>query len=227
MRLTIRLLLLIFSLSPVCFAQTPMDVQEVKELKRTGSLSTCNYAPVAKENRFFAKLAQDERATASLMKEYDVHGRKGKFVSWFGIVRGISPSSEGAGKFTLLLEEKAFDGLTDCHIMLVSQGGSGDFQASFAGDAQVIPALALVRVYGKVIEEKDKVPQIAAEYIRVWPWGTFTFTDLNGPGDGNPRWAEYCKICKSVRIYNPYPTEAYYLGMLGDPKDFGLNLKTP
>ena len=87
------------------------------------------------------------------------------------------------------------------------------------------PALALVRVYGKVIGETNNVPTIAAEYIRVWPWLTFTLSDLGAEDHSNPRWAEYCKLCKGGRVYNPYPTTDYYLNVLGDPKDFGIHLQ--
>jgi hypothetical protein len=57
--------------------------------------------------------------------------------------------------------------------------------------------------------------------VRVWPWLTFTFTDI-GPGDkSSPQWAKYCQLCKGGQIYKPYPDRNYYLGMLGDPKEFG------
>jgi hypothetical protein len=76
-----------------------------------------------------------------------------------------------------------------------------------------------------VTSETGKVPQIAAEYIRIWPWMTFTFTDL-GPADhSNPIWAKYSKFPAGGRIYKPYPNEDYYLRMIGDPKFFGMNWK--
>jgi hypothetical protein len=77
-----------------------------------------------------------------------------------------------------------------------------------------------------VVSEEDKVLLVSVEYMRVWPWLSFTFTDLGAEDHGNPRWAKYCTVCKNGgRIYNPYPTEAYYLGVLGDPKDFWLHLE--
>lgn len=220
----LSLLPLLLLITTTCFSQTPMDVQPVKELRPTGTLATCAYSPTGKEDAFYSKLASSERETGSFMKAYSIHHKKGKFVSWFGIVRGIS-QQEGSDKFSLLLEQKYFDGLTDCHIMLVSKSGSGDFLAQMQGTPDSIPALALVRVYGKVVHESNDVPQIETNYVRVWPWLTFTFTDLGAADHSNPRWAAYCKLCKGNRIYDPYPTEQYYLGMLGDPKNFGLNLK--
>ena len=117
-----------------------------------------------------------------------------------------------------------FDGMTDCHIMLVAKSGDGDFIAKLQVDPAQIPALALVRIYGRVTSEKARVPQVAVDYIRVWPWMTFTFTDLAGEDHSNPRWQKYSKVRPGDRIYVPYPDENYYLNVLGDPADFGLNL---
>lgn len=225
MRRTVLTLLSVLITGGICSAQAPIDIQPVKNLERGNSLATCGYAPVEKEKPFYTKLESREQATGSFMAPYDIHGKKGKYVSWYAIVRGISRSQPGEEKFTLLLEHKYFDGLTDCHIMMVSQSGSGDFQAKLEGNGESIPALALVRVYGTVVDEKDRVPQIAVEYIRVWPWLTFTLTDLGSEDRTNPRWLKYCKRCKGGRIYNPYPDEGYYREVLGDPKDFGVHLE--
>jgi hypothetical protein len=218
-------LLMSSALVPVtgaAMAQTPIDVQPVKRLTRGNSLGTCGYSPIEREKPYFEKLAVEERTTGSFMKAYTIHAKRGKHVSWFGVVRGISSSG---GKLTLLVEHKYFDGMTDCHIMLVSQAGAGDFQATLEADPQKIPALALVRIYGTVKEETNKMPSLTVDYIRVWPWLTFTLTDLGAEDNGNPRWAKSCNLCKSGRVYNPYPTESYYFDVLGDPKDFGLDLK--
>jgi hypothetical protein len=224
MRWSIRVALLVLGFGSVSFAQTPVDIQPVKKLERSNTLGTCAYAPIEKEKAFYAKLKPKEQATGSFMEPYSIRGKEGKFVSWFAIVRGISQPEAGEKKITLLLEHKYFDGLTDCHIMMVSQSGDGDFRAKLEGDAEAIPALSLVRVYGTVVEEKDKVPEVAVEYIRVWPWLTFTLTDLGAGDHNNPRWTKFCKPCKGGRIYNPYPTEAYYRAILGEPEEFGLHL---
>jgi hypothetical protein len=225
MRHTVLTLLLVLITVDICNAQTSIDVQPVKKLERGNSLGTCGYTPAEKEKPYYAKLASGERATGSFMEPYEIQGKKGKYVSWYGIVRGISHAQGSEGKSTLLLEHKYFDGMTDCHIMMVSHSGSGDFQAKLEGNGEAFPALALVRVYGTVVEEKDKVPQIAAEYVRVWPWFTFTLTDLGAGDRTNPRWLKYCKRCKGGRVYDPYPNEKYYREVLGDPKDFGVHLE--
>lgn len=211
-------------LSSVLFASTPIEVQPIKKLKPTGSLSTCGYAPSATEKPFFEKLPSKERATGSFLQGYDIHARNGQFVSWFGVVRGISriPNSD---IWSLLLEHKYFDGMTDCHIMLVSVSGSGDFTAHVEAADVPVPALSLVRIYGKVTQGQDGTPEISAEFVRVWPWMTFTFTGLGAEDRTNPRWRKTCKICEGERVYRPYPNEQYYRDALGDPSQYGLFLK--
>jgi len=206
----------------VAAAETPMDVQPVKPLVRGNSLGTCGYRPAAQEASYLKKVAPDEQVTGSFLQPYTLRGKKGKYVSWFGVVRGISAAGS---KLSLLVEQKYFDGMTDCHIMLVSRSGGGDFRATIEAAPEQVPALALVRVYGTVTDETGQVPQVAADYIRVWPWLTFTFTDLGAEDRSNPRWVKYCSLCKSGRVYRPYPDEAYYFQVLGDPGDFGTRLK--
>jgi len=207
-------------------AQTPMDVQPVKELKPTDTLPTCSYRPVAAEAPYFAHLTEKERTNDTVFGgDYTIHGKTGTEVAWFGIVRGITLPTAKNGDATLLVQHHFFDGMTDCHIMLVAKSGDGDFTAKLKGNAAKIPALALVRIYGKVTSEKARVPELDVEYIRVWPWLTFTFTDLAGEDHSNPRWQKYSKVKLTERLYVPYPNENYYLNVLGDPADFGINLK--
>jgi hypothetical protein len=215
-----RTVMLLGFLTSACFAQTPMDVQPVKKLVRTGTLGTCGYQPTEQEAPFYKKLDPAERATGSFAQEYSIHKKRNKYVSWFGIMRGIVDAKPG-GSMTLLLEQKFFDGLTDCHIMLVSIYGAGDFHATLGPIQGTIAPLSLVRVYGKVTGEDGGIPQIAVDYIRVWPWLTFTFTDLGAQDKSNPEWAKYCKFCKVGRVYVPYPNENYYLSVLGNPSEFG------
>jgi len=226
MRMPFLVLVALGVLSAVARAQTPIDIQPVKELVPNGTLATCSYAPVAREAPFFKTLSNREKASDALFGKYTMHGKKGTSVAWFGIVRGITPAAQAGGEVTLLLQHHFFDGLTDCHIMLVAKSGDGDFIAKLRVDPTAIPALALVRVYGKVTAEKDKVPEVVVDYIRVWPWRTFTFTDLSGEDHSNPRWQKYSQVKPSQDIYKPYPTEGYYRTILGDPADFGLNLKS-
>ncbi len=226
MRLCVLALSAIRVLTVIAAAQTPIDVQPVKELKSTDTLATCSYRPVQAEAPFFSHLSEKERTNDTVFGgNYTIHGKSGTYVAWFGVVRGITPAAHPGGDVTLLVQHHFFDGMTDCHIMLVAKSGDGDFVARLRVDPARIPALGLVRIYGKVTSEDARVPEVAAEYIRVWPWMTFTFTDLAGEDHSNPRWLKYSKVKPSDQIYVPYPNENYYLDVLGDPADFGLNLK--
>ena len=205
-------------------AQTPIEIQPVKELKPTGSLGTCSYQPTEMETPFLAQLSDAEKTNGGMLTKYSIHRKTGTKVAWFGIVRGITPPAEKDGDTTLLIEHKYFDGMTDCHIMLVQWTGGGDFTARLKMDAAAIPALSLVRVYGTVTGEKLSVPEVRVDYIRVWPWRTFNFMDLTGNDHTNPRWKKFAKV-SGMDVYTPYPKDDYYFTLLGDPADFGLNLR--
>jgi hypothetical protein len=226
MRLPALALAAIGALSVAAPSQTPMDVRPVKEFKPTGTLGTCSYSPVAAEVPFFARLDSQEKANDTAFGgNYTMHGKTGAYVAWFGIVRGITPAAQPSGDVTLLVQLHFFDGLTDCHIMLVAKTGDGDFLARLKVDPAKIPALSLVRINGKVVSESARVPEVEVEYIRVWPWMTFTFTDIAGEDHSNPRWQKYSSVKPGDDIYVPYPHENYYLNVLGDPAVFGGNLK--
>lgn len=211
----------LFAFSTPGWSQTLIETESVRQMQPTNTLGTCQYAPTSGESGFYKKLASTERITGSMMEDYDIH-RKSGYVSWCGIVRGISRPQDG--RWRLLLEHKFFDGLTDCHIMLVDIAGSGDFLVEVESADLAIPALALVRVYGMIKGEEAGKPVLAADFIRVWPWRMFTFTDLIGEDRTNPRWKDACSIDRRD-IYVPWPDEKYYRAVLGDPREYGLALK--
>lgn len=222
--MTLAIAAVLLALTQGSATGTLIETEVAKPLKPTGSLGTCGYKPSPTEATYFDKLGRSEVVTGSFMEPYSIHGKKAVYVSWFAIVRRVIRDDQAEGHFRLLLEHKYFDGLTDCHIMLVSANGSGDFLADVASDGtRSVPLLGLVRVYGKVIQEERGIPLVAVDYMRVWPWFTFTLTDLGPKDHGNPQWRKLCKSCQAGRIYNPYPTEEYYLNTLGDPKDVALN----
>ena len=220
----IRSAYLLAVLCVACAAQTPIEMQPVKELKPTGSLGTCGYMPSPNEKPYFERLSAKERVTGSFMEKYDINKKNGEFVSWYGIVRGATRVLN-SDSWALLLEHKHFDGMTDCHIMMVSMSGSGDFGARVEAKDVPVPALALIRVYGRVSRQENGYPLVEAEFVRVWPWMTFTFTDLGAEDKTNERWKKECKICANGRVYRPYPDRQYYRDALGDPEQYGVFLK--
>ncbi|HEX4285509.1 MAG TPA: hypothetical protein VHZ28_10485 [Terracidiphilus sp.] len=216
-----RALLVAGALTTAATAQTPIEIQP---LNLTDASGTCQYAPNGREKVFFKNLSAGEAINGSAADPYSIHSKTNKYIGWFGIVRGIGATSSG-GDVKLLVEHKFFDGSTDCRIMVVSQSGGGDFVADVKIDPTMFPPLALARIYGVVIGEKDGMPQVLAQYVRVWPWHTFTFTEFGPVDASNPRWTKIAHTGAGGKVYNPSPTEDYYRAMLGDPLEFGLNLK--
>ena len=56
------------------------------------------------------------------------------------------------------------------------------------------------------------VPLLAADFVRHWDWGLFTFMNYGEPR-GNQEWRKLCKV-PDDRVYNPYPDDRYYKRLL-------------
>jgi hypothetical protein len=210
------------ALAVTAAGQTPVDIQPIRPGAATG---TCEYKPNAPEKPYLNNVSKGELVNGSASDPYTIHGKAGKYIAWFGIVRGITAAAQKGGDVKVLVEHKFFDGMTDCQIQVVSENGGGDFEAGLRIDPALIPPLALVRIYGVVLSEKNQMPQVLAQYIRVWPWHTFTFANFGPPDQSNPRWAKYASTGPGWQAYSASPTEDYYRHMLGDPLEFGMNLK--
>jgi len=210
------------ALTGAAAGQTRVDIEPIRSSDAAG---TCEYTPNGPEKAYFNNVSRGETVNGPAGDPYSIHGKAGKYIAWFGIVRGITPPAQTGGDVQLLVEHRFFDGSSDCRIMVVSQTGGGDFSAGLRIDPAMIPPLALVRIYGVVVGEKNHVPQVLAQYMRVWPWHTFTFTQYGPADQTNPRWAKLSSAASGGLMYNSSPTEDYYRRVLGDPLAFGLNLK--
>ena len=173
--------------------------------------ATVGYAPTPAEAKFDEKKPDanvggdsgfDGKKPGSLL------GKTGKLISWFGIVREL-PAKPGE---PFLIEHKHFDGLNDFHMQLASLYGVGDFKVTATDPKGEVKRLSLVRVIGTVTGEKDKVPTVKADYIRVWHLGDFAFMDY-GADASNEKWK---KLRKEVDlIYSSQPDAEYYEKRLG------------
>jgi len=155
---------------------------------------------------------EKEKEDLRKLKEYTLSRQAGKRVGWFGIVREIEMDEEN-DLTRLLLEHKYFDGMTDLHIQVVSYYGAGDFVAVLPSRVTNLRRLSLVRVYGNATVGNDGLPCVAAEYVRVWDWGLFTFMNY-GQDKTNATWVKLRKV-KGEDCYSPRPDRAFYEQRLG------------
>lgn len=200
---------------------TVIEVDVPRKFEQVG-LGTGAYRPTKRESTFLAKTPEKERVNGSMVDDtpYELSARNGQRVAWFGIVRRVSKT--GPEEYELVVEHKYFDGLTDLHILALSFNGAGDFviRLNAAGDLPVRP-LMLIRAYG-VIQVPDgkrqagaaTVPTMHPDYVRAYPWRTFTFLSDYGKDRSNPTWRKACKVPLD-KLYDPYPEEAYYEARLG------------
>jgi HEAT repeat protein len=193
--------------------RTPVEHVVKVPRRMTPGLGTVEYRPSDRERPFFARLDPAERKIGGTAGDYDIAAKNGKYVGWFGIVRGVSEDS-AAGRTTLLIEHKYFDGLTDAHIQAVSFNGSGDFRAVLGGVDRGIGRLSLVRVYGKVTAASGQLPQVEAVFVRNWHWRTFTFIAAWGTQRDSQQWRKLNRVALKD-IYCPDPDVGYYEARLG------------
>lgn len=201
-----------------------VDQPEVRSKHGSFAVGTCTYAPSKTEKPYFDRLSEAAQLTFQSKREpkgqpssFSLQKHGGQFVSWFGIVRGITRREHEPGG-TLLVENKYFDGLTDCHIQTIDFAGGGDFRVGLSSVPEAIIPLVLVRVYGVVTEEKKQIPLIRAEFVRVWHWGQFNFMDF-GQDRGNLKWKRGMHLPKGEDLYHMGASPKYYDERLGPTKE--------
>jgi hypothetical protein len=209
-------------------AQEPqlIELEEQKQLPHEplSSLGTTFYQPSELEAPHAEEVAPTLPRADTDPEEHPLLGRVGQKVAWFGIVREdrfVKARGERAAHHELLVEHKYFDGLTDLHQQIVHFAGAGDIEAQVPFAEKELPneLLTLVRCYGTVTAEKQGVPTLELEFVRVWPWNNFAFMDLGGPAypdRTNKRWRKGLDLPDSV--YSARPDTAYYERLLGTRK---------
>lgn len=203
-------------------------------LKHPGMLGTGVYAPLGKEAAFLDKIPQAGRETVSGYSEaetaffksdfflksnpdatpqsiaakapaFSLTSHVGEYVSWFGLLRKLEKSGTG---YRLILQNKYSTGMTDLHIQTVSVFGAGDFDVFVHAENLDLLPLVLVKVYGKVIAEKDGRPEIEAEFVRYWNWMYFNFSDYGK--DKNLSAFDRDLDLSKIRIYSSRVDPYYY-----------------
>ncbi|MBA3272956.1 MAG: hypothetical protein H0T11_03665 [Chthoniobacterales bacterium] len=188
------------------------------------AVGTCEYGPTTIEKQFYERLTETDRTTFQSKPDgsfgktvFRLGGHDGKFVSWFGIVRGVSRNADRPGG-TLLIENKHFWGFTDCHIQMVEIGGSGDFTVELPEIPDELIPLVLVRVYGAITGQEANRPVVTPDYIRIWHFGQFNFSD-DSEDDGNPEWRKRIALPPDEGVYHIGVSPKYYMERLGPTAD--------
>lgn len=193
-------------------------------------IGTCMYTPTDTEKPFYDRLTEAGRVTLnskpgeSEKHAFSLHGHEGKFVSWSGIVRAITTEKEHGA--TLLIENKYFADLTDCHIQTLEIGGAGDFIVVLDDLPKDLIPLIAIRVYGKVERYDGNHPVVKPEYLRIWHWGQFNFSDALGEDHGNPEWKKRMQLPDGERVYHIGVSPKYYYQRLGPTDDEWEQFKT-
>jgi len=203
-------------------------------LKHPGMLGTGIYVPLKSEMKFYEKIPEKERVTVSGFSAnekgfyesawfkqsnpnatpesinaqkpvFSLSGHVGEYVSWFGILRAAEKSKDG---YNLVIQNKYSTGMTDLHIQTVSIWGAGDFDALVRCQDFSLNPLVLVKVYGKVISEKNGRPLVDVEYLRYWNWLYFNFMDYGE----DKKLSAYDKDLDltGVRVYDSRTDPYYY-----------------
>jgi hypothetical protein len=218
------LLRFLFSAEAKTLFEFSIDERSIRSHGGGFEVGTCMYAPTETEKPFYDRLSEDNRVTlnskadSEQKKTFSLQGHDGKYVSWSGIVRRITPAKDGAAA-QLLIENKYFDDFTDCHIQTVAIGGAGDFIVTLDAIPKDVIPLMLVRVYGVVTGHEDAHPVITPEYVRVWRWLQFNFTDAIGEDHGNPEWKKRMHLPDGERVYHMGVSPRYYYERLGPTED--------
>jgi hypothetical protein len=204
------------SLVPCCVLlganEQSIVVEHSQPIARTGpGLGTRFYDPSPTEKKA-TKDWSDQELKSGTPKTQTLKGLVAKRIAWFGIVRDVV-EDKAKHETRLNVEMKYFDGFTDLHQQIVSIFGAGDFRVLIPGTGHRIKQLALVRVYGKVTRESDGVPEVSAQFVRVWDWKLFAFMAY-GNDNSNPKWVKLRKVNKDD-FYSAGPDDQYYEDRLG------------
>src|SRR5262245_12870009 len=126
---------------------TAIEVEPKNVTRPSGHLCTKAYEARPNEKAFLAQAPDAEKVSGSMFGKYSIRGKQGTYVTWFGIVRTITPEGkEEDAPRALLVENKYFDGLTDTHILALSFNGGGDFTVQVGKSKEKSDQLARMRV---------------------------------------------------------------------------------
>jgi hypothetical protein len=136
------------------------------ERQRFSLEPSANYKPSEWEKEYFDDFSENERVTVQTKpgelpaSTFELVGHLNRRVSWFGIVREVTPDGIGKRGGKLLIENKYFKGSGDEKLQTVSIRGCGNFVAEVSNLSEELAPLLLVRIYGRVLREENGVPVV-------------------------------------------------------------------
>lgn len=178
-----------------------------------------NYRPTDWEKDYFEDFPENERVTVQSKPEenpastFQLKGHLGQRVSWFGIVREVTPNAIGKRGGALLIENKYFKGSGDEKLQTVSIRGGGSFVAEVSNFSKELTPLMLVRVYGRVLREENGVPVVKVKFLRGWHIGQYNFDDY-GEDHTDPRWTKSIHLKPGEPIHQDAVSAEYYIDRL-------------
>jgi hypothetical protein len=185
---------------------------------------SADYKPTEWEQRYFDYLRKEDRITVQSNPQeiehakFQLTGHLRQFVSWFGIVREVTPKGLAQRGGTLLIENKYFKGSGDEKLQTVSLRGGGDFNAEVTNLSEELIPPMLVRIYGTVVREENGLPVIAVSHLRGWHIGQFNFADY-GEDHSNPRWTKNVRLAQGDSVHETELSADYYIKRLGTNDD--------
>lgn len=183
-----------------------------------------NYRPTDWEKEYLEDFPENERVTVQTKpgelppSTFELARHLDRRVSWFGIVREVTPNAIGKRGGTLLIENKYFKGSGDEKLQTVSIRGGGSFVAKVSNFSKELTPLMLVRVYGRVLREENGVPVVKVKFLRGWHIGQYNFDDY-GEDHTDPRWTKSIHLKPGEPIHQNTVSAEYYIDRLAPTSD--------
>jgi hypothetical protein len=183
-----------------------------------------NYQPSEWEKDYFDDFPENERVTVQTKpgelpaSTFELMGHLDRRVSWFGIVREVTPDGIGKRSGKLLIENKYFKGVGDAKLQTVSIQGRGNFVGEVSNLSEELAPMLLVRIYGRVLREENGVPVVKIIFLRGWHIGQYNFDDY-GEDHGDPRWTKRLHLKSGEPVHQIKVSPEYYIDRLGPSDD--------
>lgn len=181
---------------------------------------SATYQPTESEKDWMQPIPEKEWITVQSRPDepnrsnFQLNGELQRIVSWFGIVREVTPDGIGKRGGRLLIENKYFNGTKSEKLQTVSIYGAGTFLAEVTNLSEELEPLLLVRVYGRVVRGENGLPVVKVRYLRGWHIAQYNFDDY-GEDHTEPRWTKNRHLPAGEPLRQDKVSADYYVNSLG------------